>query len=149
MRPWYASNARALLESRQIGMRPEGYVTVAMVSGQFDAPTLYVRDDMPLERMDWRMLAGLPVVVEASPAVALDRIVRVCRDIAKVQPEDLRLHFATPDGDLHQLQIGVGTHLPAVADVPALHAFLWTPFTLRGTGVEHRLKGALSRHAPA
>ncbi|MBX3610371.1 MAG: hypothetical protein KF871_10805 [Hydrogenophaga sp.] len=149
MRPWYAANARALLESRQQGMRPDGYVTVSMVGGQFDGPTLYVHDDMPLERMDWRMLAGLLVVVEAGAAVSLERLLRVVRDIAEVMPEDLRLHFQTPDGEAHQVEVGCGWHTPAIEDIPAFHAFMWHPFTLRGSPVEHGLRDALRRSRPA
>lgn len=148
MRPWYAANARALLDSRQQGMKPEGWVTVAMAGGQFAAPTLYVHDDMPADRLDWRMLAGLLVVVEAGPSVPPDRIERVVRGIAQAKPEELRLHFATPDGDLHQVDVGTGVHHPAIAHVPACHDFHWCPISLRGSKGERALVQALVRHQP-
>lgn len=148
MRPWYAANARALLESRQQGMKPEGWVTVSLVGGQHPAPTLYVRDDMPADRLDWRMLAGLLVVVESGPRAPFERLQRVVRAIAAVKPEELRLHFATPDGDLHQVDVGTGVHLPAVGDMPACHDFHWAPIALRGSKGERALVRALIRHQP-
>lgn len=147
-KPWYAVNARALLETRRQGMKPEGWVTVALAGGQFDGTTLYVHDDMPLDRLDWRMLAGLQVVVEAAPVVTVDRIERVVRGIAAVKPEELRLHFATPDGDLHQIDVGTGVHHAAVGDLPACHDFHWAPIALRGTRGERALVRALLQHQP-
>ena len=148
MRPWYASNARTLLEARQQGMKPQGWVTVTLVGGQHDQPTLYVRDDMPADRMNWQMLAGLHVVVVAGPSASPERIERVVRDIAAVKPEELRLHFVTPDGDLHQVDVGTGVHHPAVGDMPACHDFHWAPIALRGTRGERALVRALLRHQP-
>lgn len=148
-RPWYAANARDLLQARQQGMKPDGYVTVSLIGGEFDGPTLYVHDDMPVDRLDWRMLAGLLVVIEAGSGVDLERLLRVVRDIAAVMPEDLRLHFQTPDGDVHEVEVGCGWHTPAIADIPAFHAFMWNPFAMRGTRVERGLKDALRRQTPA
>ena len=148
MRPWYAINARALLESRQQGLKPEGWVTVSLVGGQFDALTLYVRADMPIDRLDWRMLADLRVVVEASPAAEPGLIRQVVQAIAAAKPEELRLNFATPDGDLHQIDVGTGVHHPAAGDMPACHDFHWAPIALRGSAGERALCRALRRHQP-
>lgn len=148
MQPWYAKNARALLEARQNGMKPEGWVTVAMAGGQFAAPTLYVHDDMPADRLDWRMLAGLQVLIETGPTVPVDRIERVARDIAKAKPADLRLRFTTQAGACHELDLGSGIHVPALMGLPAIHTFQWRPITLSGSPVEYRLKAALRRHQP-
>jgi hypothetical protein len=146
MRPWYAINARALLESRQQGLKPEGWVTVSLVGGQFDALTLYLRADMPIDRLDWRMLADLRVAVEASPAADPGLILQVVHAIAAAKPEELRLHFATPNGELHQVDVGTGVHHPAVGDMPACHDFHWAPIALRGSAGELALCRALRRH---
>lgn len=147
-RPWYASNARELLESRQQGMKPEGWVTVALGGGKFASPMLSVRSDMPAERLDWQMLAGLKVQVEATPRVPVERIEAIVHGIAGAKPAELRLHFSTPDGDTHQIDVGSGVHLPPVADVPAVHNFFWAPLSLRGTNGERALVRSLLRHQP-
>lgn len=148
MQPWYAKNALGLLEAREQGLKPEGWVIVAMVAGQFDSPTLYVRDDMPVARLDWRMVVALPVVVVAGPTVSLDRIVQVVHDIALAKPMELRLHFSIPRGEYHEIDVGSGIHIPSTAGLQAIHTFQWCPVTLHGTPVEYRLKAALRRHQP-
>lgn len=156
MKPWYATNARDLLETRQQGLMPDGPVVVSMIGGEFDevaASTLYLRPDMPLERMDWRMLVNLEVWLWASDKVPLPRVLQALDGIARARPWRLCLrfdhpyHFDAADGtryhfDTHDVDVGQGFHLPQVVDLPPVHEFLWAPTTLQGTPLEYRLRSA-------
>lgn len=155
-RPWYATNARQLLETRQRGMVPAGAVVVNMRPGGDNvAPaTLHLRDDMPLDRMDWRMLVNLDVWVWADGAVPLDRVLAALDGIARARPKRLCLRFDHPldytgltgeqvHVDSHDLQLGFGLHWPGLPpEYPATHEFHWHPMPMQGTPVEHRLRAA-------
>lgn len=142
MKPWYAINARDLLETRKQGMQPEGPVHVAMDGGNFDGTALYLRPDMPLDRMDWRMLVNLEVWLWATPAVPLERVLDTALRIAHVKPSRLILRF--DDGEqVHDIDIGSGTHRGPVADIPAEHSFLWAPMRLSWTRLGNLLQKSL------
>lgn len=144
MRPWYAINAMNLLETRRHGMQPEGPVMVEMGQGTHEGTALYVKPDMPAERMDWRMLVNLQVWLWADPSVPLDRLLRAVRDIAASRPAHLLLRFAEPAGT-HDIEVGSGTHRPAVLGLPAEHSFTWCPINLTGSTVGSGLRRALVR----
>ena len=146
-RPWFASNARTLLEARQNGMSPDGVVTVSMMGSVSGGLTLFVRDDMPTDRLDWRMLVNLPVVVWANSQMPFDRVDAVVHGIAKVRPSDLQLCFVH-DEQTHLIDCGSGWHRPPVADIPAAHEFQWNPINLGGTALGYRLKAALKKNHP-
>lgn len=142
MKPWYATNARDLLETRRQGMQPEGPVNVAMDGGSFEGTALYLRPDMPLDRMDWRMLVNLEVWLWASPAVPLDRVLDASLRIAHAKPSRLFLRF--DDGEqVHDIEIGSGTHRGPVADIPPEHTFCWSPIHLGWAQIGKRLCQAL------
>jgi len=144
-RPFYAANARNLLESRQRGFRPAGPVHVVMdgtLDGYEPDPILYLRGDMPLERMDWRMLVDLEVWIWAGPEVPLGRILDASLRIAHAKPSRLALRF--DDGKtLHDIDIGSGTHRGPVEDIPAEHSFCWSPIQLGWDMTGKRLCQAL------
>jgi hypothetical protein len=148
-RPWYATNARDLLQARQQGFAPAGPVVVSMVGGDFAdvaERTLHVRDDMPIERLDWRMLVDLQVWLWANAGVALDRLMQVVDGIARARPRGFALQFEH-GGQAHGIDFGVGVHVPAVLNLPAVHEFLWAPTTINGTRLEQQLRrAALARH---
>jgi hypothetical protein len=154
-RPWYATNARDLLETRRQGFRPERPVHVSLMGPVFDELTLYVHDDMPLDRLDWRMLVNVEVVVLAQSSVAFDRIVTVLKGIAKAQPSEMQLCWLHRD-EWHLIDCGTGTHsprmtfdaLPDVDPVEALHDFFWRPINLGATATGYRLKAALHKSIP-
>lgn len=159
MRPWYASGARALLEARQKGLKPAGIVVVSLIGGEFydcADTALFVHDDMPAERLDWRMLVNLEVWVWANGSVPLDRVLQVLDGIARARPRRLCLRFEHAWGftgksgrqievKLHDLDIGDGYHVHAIGDVPELHEFIWQPMTHQGTPIERRLRAAAER----
>ena len=162
MKPWYATNARDLLEARRQGMVPNGPVVVSLIGGGFDkvaAATLYVHDDTPIERLDWRMLVNLEVWLWASGSVPLDRVLHLLDAIARVRPRRLCLRFdhawswVSDDGiefkaDTHDVDVGTGYHVPAIRDLPAVHEFHWEPIALNWTPIERRLqRAALGKHA--
>lgn len=141
-RQFYATNARDLLETRQHGFAPQGPVHVAMDGGQFSGTAIYLRPDMPVDRMDWRMLVNLEVWLWASPSVPVGRVIETASRIAHARPKDLRLHF--DDGaKVHQLEIGFGEHEPPVFEFPAVHKFFWNPLNLSWTAIGRELQKAL------
>jgi hypothetical protein len=156
-RPWYAAGARKLLENRQHGMAPSGPVVVSLIGGSFGdvaAVTLHVHADMPAERLDWRMLVNLEVWLWADASIPLERVVLLADRIARARPKrlclrfDHRFAFANGDGgtetiDTHDLDIGDGFHHDAIEEVPAIHAFLWSPVPVNGTPIERQLRNAL------
>lgn len=143
-RPWFATNARDLLETRRQGFRPDGPVHVSFMGPVADAVTLFVHDDMPVERMDWRMLVNVEVVVLAQSGVPFERIVTVLKAISDAKPSELQLCFLHRD-EWHLIDCGSGAHIQAVADVPALHDFRWQPINLGGTALGYRLKAAICK----
>lgn len=147
MKPWYAINAQRLLQDRQQGMKPNAPVAVVLTGDTVPAPALYVKDDMPVERLDWRMLVNLDVWLYASPAVPLDRWMRVGRAIAAARPKRLTLRFLV-DGHLHDVDFGASMHMDAIADVPAIHEFTWSPLDLSLTPIGARLRAAMARELP-
>lgn len=141
MSHWYATNARGLLQTRQQGLKPERPVHVSLMGPVFDELTLYVRDDAPVDRMDWRMLVNVEVVVLAESGVPFDRIVAVLKGIARAQPAELQLCWLH-GGEWHLIDCGSGTHLRD------LHTFLWQPINLGGTAMGYGLKAALHKAQP-
>ena len=140
-RPWYPVNGRALLETRRQGLAPNGPVVVSLIGGQLVGTPLYVHDDMPLDRMDWQMLANLQVHVLAGPAVAFERVERVLWDIAHQRPKELLLQFVMADA-IHEVDCGNGMYIPAIGDIPAVRQFYWLPIaTTQGAALQ--LKHAL------
>lgn len=150
MKPWYAANARDLLETRRQGLRPDGAVAVSLDGGGFvdgAATTLYVHDDMRHERLDWRMLVNLDVWLCASQQVALQLVVDTASRIAHVRPADLVLRFQ--DGEqLHDVRVGTGTHTAAIRDLPAVHSFFWCPLNCSLSPLGERLCWALLAKHP-
>lgn len=148
MRPWYATNARDLLETRRQGLKPDGPVVVSLIGGYVDgaATTLHVHQDMPVERMDWRMLVNLDVWLHAGPAAALEWVLETASRIALARPSDLVLRFQE-DKLLHDARIGTGLHTLAIRDLPAHHSFTWCPLNASLSPVAERLCWALlARH---
>lgn len=144
-RTWYAVNARDLLEHRRQGHMPARPVSVVLDGGEAEHPVLYLRDDMPIGRMDWRMLVNLEVWVWASPRTPLERLTRVARDIAEVIPARLVVRFTDPRGQLHDVEVGSGTHSNGFPEhgIAPEHDFIWCPINLSGTFTGTRLKRAL------
>lgn len=150
-RPWYATNARQLLETRRQGLAPDGRVVVSLVGGSFGdvaATTLYAKPDMPVDRLDWRMLVNLDVWLWAGPNAALDWLLTTASRIAQVRPKELLLRFEEPDG-IHDVEVGSGLHIPAVRHLAAQHAFDWVPINCSGSLVGAKLRAALiATHKP-
>lgn len=161
MSPWYAVNARDLLETRRQGGLPPGPVVVSAIGGSFGnvaAATLYVHADMPVDRLDWRMLVNLEALVWGDKSVPLARLLQLLDGIARVRPRRLCLRFdqhwswVSPGGreyeaETHDVDIGAGYHVLALRDLPEVHEFYWDPFPLNFTPVEARLcQAARSLH---
>lgn len=145
MSPWYATNARDLLETRRQGFALRRPVAVSLIGGNFEAFTsaaLYVRPQMPVERLDWRMLVNLDVWLIGSKDAALDWLLATASRIAQAQPHELVLRFGD-GGDWHDVEIGTGLHIPPVADLPAVHRFDWVPINCSGTRLGSQLRRAL------
>lgn len=155
--PWYASNARELLDMRRQGLKPEHPVNVSLMGQVPDAGlTLYVREGMPVDRLEWRMLVNLPVVVWADSGEPFDRIMATVWAIAKARPHGLQLCFLHSDS-WHLIDCGSGLHIPAVKlehqpEKPAadpLHTFFWHPLNAGCTPFGYRLKAAMTKtHKP-
>jgi hypothetical protein len=134
MKPWYALGAKTLLTQREKGLMPADPVEVSLVGGK----GLVVRQDMPVARLDWRMLVNLDVWVVAGKLCALDWVLSVVDGVARNRPKSLYLRF-----DQHDIEVGTGLHLPAVGELPAVHEFEWTPINCSGTKWGARLRDAL------
>lgn len=144
--PWYAKNARNLLDLRRAGMKPEGPVNVSLI-GPLDSNglTLFVGENMPVERLDWRMLVNLDVIVWADSSVPFERVSGVVLAIAKTaRPAELQLCFHHRE-HWHLIDCGSGLHLPKVAETPAHHSFFWQPINAGSTPVGTRLVAAISK----
>lgn len=161
MKPWYATNARQLLENRQRGLLPDGPVVVSLVGpkpSDLAAVTLQVHSDMPAERLEWRMLVNLEVWIWADASVPLERVLLIADRIAGIRPRRLVLRFSRPfsftwnDGredrdetiNTHDVEIGAGYHHRALADIPEQHDFLWCPVNASGTPIGAQLTRALA-----
>jgi hypothetical protein len=146
-KPWYATNARNLLETRRQGLIPEGPVNVAMAGGEFGGGALYLRPEMPADRLDWRMLVNLDVWVWANPQASLEWVTDTVWRIAKVRPNSLCLRFEH-DGHTHDIDCGTGIHHPKVQDIAAVHEFWWLPINTGGTPIGYRILRALTAEYP-
>lgn len=122
MKPWYAGNARNLLQARQQGSVPYGPVIVEMTGGAWDVTTLHLDDSMPVDKLDWRMLVNLEVWLWANPKVALERITETALRIAKARPKTLFVRFEAGQ-QIHDVQVGDGFHLEPPAPLQAVHEF--------------------------
>lgn len=156
MNPWYAVNARDLLETRRQGMKPTKPVVVSTIGGDFGHPTLYVHDDMPAERLDWQMLANVEAWLWTDDSVPVGRVLQLLDGIARARPRRLCLRFdhpwswVSPGGyefevNTHDVDIGAGYHTIAIRDLPDLHEFHWDPCPLNFTPLESRLAQAAMR----
>lgn len=150
-RPWYATNARNLLELRQRNLKPAEPVVVSLIGGDFGdiaQTALYVRPDMPAERMDWRMLVDLDVWLWAGPDAPMERIADTAWRIAQARPRELLIRFETAT-DIHDINLGSGTHRSKVAGLPPEHGFWWLPINVGGTAIGYRIIKALkAKHPP-
>lgn len=142
MKPWYAINARNLLDVRRQGVKPQGPVVVSLVGGEFTETVLYVKPDMPADAMDWRMLVNLDVWVWAGVGAALDRIVLTAWRVAQARPARLHVRFEHQRA-MHEVECGAGWHQGGNG-WPADHGFLWWPLNLGGTDIGRRICTALS-----
>ena len=150
MRPWYAVGARALLDARKQGQMPATVVVVALVPENFGTNALYVRDDMPIARLDWRMLVDLKVWVWATEAVSLETVLAVTHAIAKARPNTLILRFSDAHGEVHDIDVGSGWHHDGIeSEIPPKHEFLWWPQRTCKTELAFRLQQALCGQQPA
>ena len=123
VRPWYAANARQLLETRKTGLMPTGPVIVSLVGGEWDVTTLYVHDDMPIAKLDWRMLVNLDVWLWVTPAVALDRVTELALQIAKVRPKTIFVRMEV-GSTIHDVQLGDSFHVKQVLpEFAPIHEF--------------------------
>lgn len=147
MKPWYAIGARRLLDDRKAGLVPTGVVSVVLTDSPEPAPALYVKADMPLAQMDWRMLVNLDVLLLASPAVPMERWMRVAREIAAVRPHRLTLRFDV-NGETHDVDVGHGLHFAGYADFRPFHEFTWSPMDLTRTDLGAKLRRALVQELP-
>lgn len=141
-KPWYAFNARKLLEAREKGLTPEGTVVVSMVDGE--RGDLTVMPDMPADRMDWRMLVNAEVLILADRATPLDRLLETASRIAQARPKFLAIRF----NGHHDVEVGTGSHFAAVRDIPAEHSFSWVPINCSGTLAGAQLRQALIQKHP-
>ena len=147
-KPWYASSARTLLANRREGFTPDSPINVSLMGGEFDDIALFVRPDMPVEMLDWRMLVNLDVHLWANPTVAIGKVLATASRIAHARPKELVLRFEQAN-HIHDIEVGSATHRPAIADIPAEHTFTWMPINLGGTPLGKRLRDALrTAHKP-
>jgi hypothetical protein len=160
MRPWYAANARNLLETRRKGLAPSGPVIVSLIGTiEGSETTLYVHDDMPAERMDWRMLVNLEVWIWSDPSVALSRLLNIVDRIARARPRRLVLRLNYPyrftwsddervhDEEIgtHDVEVGSAIHREAISDIPAQHEFVWMPFGVTHTPISAQMQHELEQ----
>lgn len=139
-KPWYAHGARKLLAARQAGLMPDRTVYVSMTDRQ-TPNALSVKRDMPADRLDWRMLVNLDVQLLADRTVDLGWLLDTTSRIAHVRPAFLGIVFE--DEGVHDVEVGTGTHIPEVLELPAQHSFTWVPINCSGTLTGSRLRQAL------
>lgn len=143
MKPWYAINARNLLDVRRQGVKPQGPVVVSLVGGDFAETVLYVKPDMPVDAMDWRMLVNLDVWVWGGVGAAIERIVATAWRVAQSRPAQLHVRFEHKQA-MHEVECGTGWHQGGANGWPSDHGFLWWPLNVGGSVVGRRLCTALS-----
>lgn len=146
-RPWFATNARELLDARRQGMLPEGPVVVSMIGGTFPQTALYVRPDMPIERLDWSMLVNLEVWIWAGRTETIERVMAIVLAIAKAKPQRLYLRFEDSAGRVHDVDVGTGTHRNGLPEhgIQPEHSFTFCPVNSSGTYLGRKLTTALAR----
>jgi len=142
MKPWYAGNARNLLQARQQGSVPYGPVIVEMTGGAWDVTTLYLDDTMPVSKLDWRMLVNLDVWLWANPKVQLERLTETALRIAKARPKTLIVRFEAGD-KIHDVHVGDGFHIVPPEPIPATHRFSVAIINCSGTKLGASMRRAL------
>lgn len=142
MKPWYAGNARNLLQARQQGSVPYGPVIVEMTGGAWDVTTLYLDDTMPVDKLDWRMLVNLEVWLWANPKVQLERITETALRIAKARPKKLFIRFET-GSRVHDIEVGDGFHSAPPPPFEPMHQFLVCISNNSGSHVGASMRRAL------
>ena len=149
-RPWFATNARALLATRKQGEKPAGVVAVSLIPNNaqsaINRQVLQVHDDMPIERLSWRMLVNLNVWVLADSQAPIDRVCAVVGRIAQARPATLILRFQHGQ-DVHDIDLGNGMHVD-VPGIAKIHRFTWCPINLTGSKLGAQLRRALSATHP-
>jgi hypothetical protein len=106
MRRIYPAHGRELMRRRQAGQVPSGYVLVALNfwprlgsdNDCWPGSAVVVFDDMPLARLELRMLAGVSVLIACDRARAV-RAADLALLVAKVDPAERIvwiLDFETP-----------------------------------------------------
>lgn len=149
-RLWYATNARDLLEHRRRNLKPVEPVIVSLVGGDFRdvaETVLYARRDMPVDRMDWRMLVDLDVWLWAGTGAAMDWITETAWRIAQARPRELLIRFEAGNA-IHDINVGSGTHRAPVAGLQPEHQFWWLPINVGGTVLGYRVLKALLATKP-
>lgn len=141
MKPWYAGNARQLLQERQRGNVPYGPVVVEMTGGAWDVTTLHLDDTLPVDKADWRMLVNLDVWIFANPKTALERLTETALRIAMVRPKSLIVRFEAGSA-IHDVHVGDGFHQVPPAPLDPMHFFSVAIINCSGTKT-----GALMRNA--
>lgn len=149
-RPWYATNARNLLETRKRNLKPAEPVVVSLIGGDFNdiaETVLYARSDMPTDRMDWRMLVDLDVWLWVGPDAPMEWIAETAWRIAQARPRELLIRFEAREA-IHDINLGSGTHRAPVAGLPPEHRFWWLPINVGGTAIGYRILKALTTAKP-
>lgn len=148
-RPWYAINARNLLDARRSGYMPQDPVIVSMLTDDaaYTYPPIFVKPDMPISRLDWSMLVNLEVWVWANATQPLDRVASLVVSIAKSMPRELVLRFEDNAGIVHDIDVGSGHHHNGKSEVgiEPEHDFFWLPLNLAMSKLGTNLKHALNR----
>ncbi len=132
-----------LCDMRRAGVRPGRPVNVAFTDPAADGMTLFMRD-ADRTRSDWNVLVNLDVIVWSDAGTPFDQLTATLWRIAQARPRGLQLCFLHRDA-WHLIDCGAGYHVPAVADVPALHEFLWSPLNFGGTAYGQRLCTAIRK----
>jgi hypothetical protein len=99
---------------------------------------------MPTDRLDWRMLVDLDVWLWASAEAPMDWVVDTAWRIAQARPRELIVRFETAQ-HIHDINLGSGTHRPAVAGLAPEHRFWWLPINVGGTSIGYRILSALTK----
>ncbi|AMM23011.1 hypothetical protein [Variovorax sp. PAMC 28711] len=154
-RDWFPTNGRALLEQRRKGLMPASAVNVNLdVAARdelcFVGHVLTVAPHMPIERMNWRMLANLAVWIWADDSVPIERLVQVAYDIVAVKPAALFVRFVDPKGFVHDVDCGSGIHEPGYPEhgIEPDHDFIFCTLNLAGTRLGFEVSRALRRAQP-
>jgi hypothetical protein len=145
VKPWYATNARDLLETRQQGKRPAGAVVVSLVGGGF---VDVARQPRCTCSRTCRWTAGLAdagqprgVAVGRPCGAALDWMLATASRIAQARPSRSDAALRGRRGEVHDVEVGTAIHLPRFAAFRQ-HGFTG-PDQLRGTQWGAKLRHAL------